>query len=101
MDFKKMMEQAKQMQNQLEKSLKEFDEKIFNFEYQSLVSVEIYGSLKIKQITIKDKSIVDADDLETLEDIIAQCVNNAISAVVKGKSEITSRIAGPAMQGLM
>ncbi|MGL4951636.1 MAG: YbaB/EbfC family nucleoid-associated protein, partial [Mycoplasma sp.] len=81
MDFKKMMEQAKRMQAELEKSLNEFDERVFSFEYQNLVSVEIYGNLKIKQITIIDKAIVDADDTETLEDVISQCLNNAISSV--------------------
>ncbi|MGL4950378.1 MAG: YbaB/EbfC family nucleoid-associated protein [Mycoplasma sp.] len=101
MDFKKMMEQAKQMQTQLEKSMKEFDEKVFTFDYQGLVSVEIYGSLKIKQITVVDKSIIDPTDSETMEDVIAQCINNAISAVLNGKTEITNRIAGPAMQGMM
>lgn len=101
MDIKKMMDQAKQMQDQLKKSMEEFDNKSFTFEYQGLVSVEIFGSLKIKHIKIIDSKIVDKEDVETLEDIISQCVNNAISAVIKGKTEITSRIAGPAMQGLM
>lgn len=96
-----MMDQAKQMQDQLKKSMEEFDNKSFTFEYQGLVSVEIFGSLKIKHIKIIDSKIVDKEDVETLEDIISQCVNNAISAVIKGKTEITSRIAGPAMQGLM
>lgn len=101
MDIKKMMDQAKQMQDQLKKSMEEFDNKSFTFDYQGLVSVEIFGSLKIKHIKIIDSKIIDKEDVETLEDIISQCVNNAISAVIKGKTEITSRIAGPAMQGLM
>lgn len=101
MDMKKMLQQAQQMQAQLEKTMKEFDEKLFTFDYKGLVSVEIFGNLKIKAITILENSIISADDKETLEDVISQCVNNAVSAVLKGKTEITSRIAGPAMQGLM
>lgn len=101
MDFKKMLEQANQMKNLLEKSMKEFEEKVFNFDYQGLVSVEIYGNLKVKEIKIIDKSIIDKDDPETMQDIITQCVNNAVAAVVKGRTEITSRIAGPAMEGIM
>lgn len=101
MDFKKMLEQANQMKNSLEKSMKEYESKVFSFDYQGLVVVEIYGSLKIKEIKIIDKSIIDKEDPETMQDIIAQCVNNAVTAIVKGRTEITNRIAGPAMQGLM
>lgn len=100
MDFKKIMEQAKQMQGQLEKSMKEYDEKLFHFEYQNLVAIDIYGSLKVKSISILDTSIVDKEDLDTMNDVIAKCVNNAIEAIIKGKAEITNRIAGPAAAGL-
>lgn len=101
MDMKKMLQQAQQMQAQLEKTMKEFDEKLFTFDFKGLVSVEIYGSLKIKAVTILEKSIINEADKETLEDVISQCLNNAVSAVLKGKTEITTRIAGPAMQGIM
>ena len=100
MDMKKLMEQAQQMQKQLEKSMSEYDEKLFHFDYKGLVSIDIFGSLKIKSINIEDKSIIDANDTETLTDVITQCVNNAIEAIIKGKTEITNRIAGPAAQGL-
>ncbi len=100
MDMKKLMEQAQQMQKQLEKSMGEYDEKLFHFDYKGLVSIDIYGSLKIKSINIEDKSIIDANDTESMTDIITTCVNNAIEAIIKGKTEITNRIAGPAAQGL-
>lgn len=100
MDFKKIMEQAKQMQGQLEKSMKEYDEKIFHFEYQGLVAIDMYGSLKIKSLQIMNPSIVDQQDMDTMTDVITQCVNNAIDAVIKGKTEITNRIAGPAASSL-
>lgn len=101
MDFKKIMQQAKEMQSQLEKAMKEYDEKLFHFEYQGLVSIDIYGSLKIKSINIMDKAIVDPSDVDNMTDVITQCVNNAIDAIVKGKTAITTKIAGPAAQGLM
>ncbi len=100
MDMKKLMEQAQQMQKQLEKSMSEYDAKLFHFDYKGLVSIDIYGSLQIKSINVEDKSIIDANDTDTLSDVITQCVNNAINAVIKGKTEITNRIAGPAAQGL-
>lgn len=101
MDFKKIMQQAQEMQNQLSKAMKEYDEKLFHFEYQNLVSIDIYGSMKIKSINIMDKAIIDPNDPESMTDVITQCVNNAIDAVLKGKTAITSKIAGPAAQGLM
>lgn len=100
MDFKKLMQQAKQMQAELQNKMEEYDAKLFHFEYQNLVAIDIYGSLKIKSIQILDKAIVDVNDLDNMTDVIAKCVDNAITAIVKGKTEITNKIAGPAAEGL-
>lgn len=101
MDFKKILSQAQNMQKELQAKMAEYDAKLFTFDYQGLVSIEIYGSLKIKGITITDNSIIDQSDKDTLEDVISKCVNNAIEAIIKGKTAITSKIAGPGLDGLM
>lgn len=100
MDMKKLMAQAQKMQSELQKKMEEFDTKLFDFVYKDLVKLEIYGSLKIKKITILDNSLIDKNDKDMLEDVIGQAVNNAIEALIKGKTEITNKIAGPGLDGL-
>lgn len=100
MDMKKLMAEAQKMQAELTKKMKEFDEKLFDFDYKGFVKLQIYGSLKIKSVQIVDQSIIDKNDKETLEDIITQAINNAIEALIKGKTEITNKIAGPGIDGL-
>ncbi len=100
MDMKKLMAEAQKMQAELTKKMKEFDEKLFDFDYKGFVKLKIYGSLKIKSIQIVNDAIIDKGDKETLEDIISETINNAIQALIKGKTEITNKIAGPGIDGL-
>lgn len=101
MDMKKLMQEAQKMQQELTTKMKAFDEKVFNFDYKGLISIEILGSLKIVSYKIIDKSIVDASDLDMLQDVISQATNNAISAIIQGKSELTTKIAGPGLDGIL
>ncbi len=101
MDFKKLMDSAQKMQNELQSKLAAYDKKEFDFDYKGLVSVKIMGSLEIKKVSILDDSIIDKDDKETLEDVITKAVDNAINAVIQGKTAITTQVAGPTLNGLM
>lgn len=101
MDIKKLMAEAQKMQQDLTTKLREFDEKLFSFDYKQLIKIEIFGSLKIKSLIIIEKSLIDQKDQETLEDIIIQATNSAIDAVSQGKSELTNKIAGPGLDGLL
>ncbi len=94
MDFKKLLDDAQKVQKDLQTKLAAYDAKEFEFDYKGLVKVKIMGSLDIKEINILDTSIIDKDDKETLEDIILKALNNAINAIVNGKNELTSKIAG-------
>lgn len=95
MDIKKLMREAQAMQNSLTEKMGEFDKKLFDFDYKGLVKLQVYGSLKIAKIEYTDKTLVDSSDIETLQDVTTQAINNAIDALVKGKSELTQKIAGP------
>lgn len=101
MDLKKLMAEAQKMQKELSSKLEAFDAKEFSFDYKGLVNIKIMGSLEIKSITITDDSIIDKNDKETLEDIITKATADAVNSVVQGKSELTSKIAGPGINGLM
>lgn len=101
MDLKKLMAEAQKMQKELATTLEAYDKKEFEFDYKGLVSVKIMGSLEIKDVKIKDHSIVDKSDVDTLQDIIVKAVNDAIDCVLKGKNELTSKIAGPGIGNLM
>lgn len=101
MDLKKLMAEAQKMQKELTTKLEAFDAKEFSFDYKGLVNVKIMGSLEIKAITITDTSIIDKDDKESLEDIITKATADAVNSVVQGKAELTNKIAGPGLNGLM
>ncbi len=101
MDLKKLMAEAQKMQNELQTKLSAFDKKEFEFNYKDLVNVKIMGSLQIVSISIIDDSIIDKDDKETLEDIITKATADAVNSVIQGKTELTSKIAGPGINGLM
>lgn len=99
MDLKKLMAEAQKMQKELTTKLEAFDAKEFSFDYKGLVNVKIMGSLEIKAITITDDSILG--DKETLEDVITKATSDAVNSVVQGKAELTNKIAGPGLNGLM
>ncbi len=100
MDMKKLMAEAQKMHGELQKKMKEFDEKLFDFDYKGYVKLQVYGNLKIKSIQIVDENLLDKNDKENLETIVAQAINNAIEALIQGKTEITNKIAGPGLDGL-
>ncbi len=101
MDLKNLMAQAQKMQKDLETKLAAYDATEFNLKYKEMVEIKIMGSLEIKSITFLDDSIIDKNDKETLEAIITKATSEAVSSVLEGKKELTSKIAGPQLGGLM
>ena len=68
MNLNQLMKEAKKMQSDVEKSQGE------------AVKVKVSGSKQIKEIKIKPE-VLDPDDVEMLEDLIATCINNALKQV--------------------
>ncbi|ASD24555.1 YbaB/EbfC family nucleoid-associated protein [Ureaplasma parvum] len=87
MDFQKLAQELKKMQNTLSKKQKEFEEKVFDFDYKGYVLVKIKGDLNIEAIEIKTE-IVDPEDKETLQDILRAAINEAISTTCKERDAI-------------
>ena len=77
MNMQQMMRQAQNMQ----RKMKENEEKLHKMEFigssaSDSVSITLYGTGKMKSIKI-DKSILDINDIETLEDMVVVAFNNA------------------------
>lgn len=91
-----MMKQAQKMQQQLGDIQKGLVDK--TCEAQSgggMVTAVVSGDLKLRSIKI-DKSVVDGDDVEMLEDLVVAAVNEAF----KRAQEMASEEMGKVTQGL-
>ena len=81
MNLNNLMKEAKKMQADMEKSQAELSTKEFEASAGGgAVNVKVTGDKTIKEIKIKPE-VVDPDDVEMLEDLIATCINNALKQV--------------------
>jgi DNA-binding YbaB/EbfC family protein len=80
MDFEKLMKQAAQMQEQLQKAQEELASQVVEFTAGGgAVTVKATGDLEITEITIKPEAI-DPDDPEFLADAVMAAVNGALES---------------------
>ena len=103
MNINMLMQQAKKMQNDMEKAKEEVSKKTFTAK-QPLVEVEVNGDTEITKISIskdiekEDIEVLEDDDLfntrykEELEDMILIATNEAISAAKKEMEEKLGKI---------
>lgn len=91
MNMQAMMAQAKKLQAELEKTTKAIDEKVFSFENENVL-VECLGSNKIKKIEIKNKDILE--DEEMLGDILLVAVNDVLDQIKNEKEKKLGRLTG-------
>ena len=89
MDMNKLMQQAQQMQEQMQKAQDEMANQIVEGTAGGgAVTVKATGTGKITEIKIK-KEAIDPDDPETLEDLVLAAVNAALqSAEELAKSKL-------------
>lgn len=79
--MQQLMKQAQKMQAEMEKAQAELEEKEFEgVSTGGYVKVVVSGKKVVKSITIAPE-IVDADDVETLEDLIIVALNDAYSKI--------------------
>ena len=84
MNFNNLMQQAKIMQ----KKLDEFNKREFEYDYSNgSVVVKLTGDLKIISLTI-NKTLIDPEDPITLQEMVAEAINSAITLVNEQKEEI-------------
>ena len=94
MDFKKMMQQAQQMQFKLQ----EMQEKLKDIDVEGeagggMVKAFVNGQKELMQIKI-EKDIVDPDDVEFLEDTVLAAINVAMKKAEEMSQEAMNKITG-------
>lgn len=86
MNMNALMQQARKMQEQMEKAQEELENaEVVGKAGGEMVVVTMNGKKEIKSIKL-DKSAVDPDDIEMLEDLIIVAINDA-----KAKAEELSK----------
>lgn len=89
-----VLKQAQKMQEEMEKVQGELEEKIVEATAGGgMVEVKMTGKKEITSIKIKPE-VVDADDIETLEDLIMVAVNDAVKKADEMMQEEMSAITG-------
>lgn len=79
MDFNKLMQQAAQMQAQMQKAQEELANQIVEGSAGGVVTAKVTGAGRLVEVKIAPEAI-DPDDPETLEDLVVAAVNNALEA---------------------
>ena len=82
------------MQKDLMKKMEEFGEKEFDYDYMNgSVVVKITGNLKILSLNINE-TLIDPTDKITLQEMIAEAINEAIEAVNNARQDLMPSIRG-------
>lgn len=90
----KMMQQAQAMQKNMEKLQGELAER----EYEAssgggMVKVTAKGDMSVTGITI-DPQVIDPDDIEMLQDMVASAVNAALTTARESAAEEMKKVTG-------
>ena len=100
MNMQGMLAQAQKMQKELQKKLDEFYKKEFEIDYKNgSVIVNIYGSGQIKSLKI-NPALIDPEDPITLQEMVAEAVNEATDAMKQQADEIQSSAMPAGFGGL-
>ena len=95
-NMQQIMKQAQKMQQQVAQAQAELAEaELTGTAGGGLVTVTVTGLGEYKAVKI-DPKVVDADDVETLEDLVLAAIHNGSEAV----RELTEQKMGPATGGL-
>jgi DNA-binding YbaB/EbfC family protein len=94
--MQQLMKQAQKMQADMLAAQEELAEaEVTGSAGGGLVSAVVTGAMELRSVTI-DPSVVDPDDVETLQDLVVAAVRDANRAA----QELASARMGPLTQGL-
>ncbi|MGT2906709.1 YbaB/EbfC family nucleoid-associated protein [Streptococcus dentiloxodontae] len=94
MNMNNMMKQAQKLQKQMEAKQAELAAATFTGKSaQNLVVAEFTGDKKLVAINF-EQAVVDPEDLETLQDMTAQAVNDALSQIDTATQKTMGAFAG-------
>ena len=95
-NMQQLMKQAQKMQQELLAAQEELAaEEVSGTAGGGLVTAVVTGSGELRSLTI-DPSVVDPDDVETLQDLVVAAVRDGIRAA----QELAGQRMGPLTQGL-
>ncbi|ADC31572.1 conserved hypothetical protein [Mycoplasmoides gallisepticum str. F] len=94
MNFQNLANQMKKMQREMEKKLAEFEEKEYQYEYKKLIKTTLKGNLRIVKLEI-NKDLIDPEDPDTLQDMVTETINEALSDLEKKRDELSNSITPP------
>jgi DNA-binding YbaB/EbfC family protein len=89
MDFNKLMRQAQQMQEEMQKKQKEIEETLFTGEAGGAVKVSMYGNYKVEKVDILQDAI-DPSDKEGLEDMVKLAFQNVLDQIKKAQEDLAN-----------
>ncbi len=93
-NMNQMLKQAKKMQEQMMKMQEEMEEKVYDAAAGGgAVTVKISGKRELQEIKIKP-DVVDADDIEMLEDLILAAVNEGLRKADASSADEMSKLTG-------
>ena len=80
-NMNQLMKQAQKMQKQMEETTKALEESTYEATAGGgVVKVVVSGKKEVVSVHLEEE-VVDPDDVEMLEDLIATCINNALKQV--------------------
>lgn len=89
-----LMKQAQKMQRQMEETQKALGEKEYTAKAGGgAVEVTISGKKEVKKVTLSPE-VVDPEDIEMLEDLIAAAVNEAIRQCEEDSQNSMAKVTG-------
>jgi nucleoid-associated protein EbfC len=91
MNILEVMQQARQVQEQLQKRMA--DLRVEASSGGGMVTVVVNGAKQVQSITI-DPTVVSKDDVEMLQDLIAAAVNDAVRKVDEQLGQSMSGLLG-------
>lgn len=86
MNMQNLMAQAQKIQKDIQKKQDEINSTVFTTKNE-FVEIEMYGSKKIKKIKILKDTLNDADDIETLEDMLQLAFNESVTKIEQEKEK--------------
>ena len=95
MNIQKMLQEAA---SKLQKKMNEFENESFDFNYKELVKFKISGKFVISDLWISP-DLIDKDDPETLQDVMALAVNEAYKDVEQKKEGIQNSLSRSMTKG--
>ncbi|MEG2287554.1 MAG: YbaB/EbfC family nucleoid-associated protein [Ruthenibacterium sp.] len=100
-NINQLMQQAQKMQESVQSKQAELDESVYHIKAGSgMVEITMTGKHQITALKLNPE-IVDASDIEMLEDLVAAAVNEAVRTVdEKAEAEMSAITGGMNIPGL-